>query len=121
MIHDSIIFWMQNSNQVRAMSLANTERHTFDVKNFVKMPNLHFLILDGCDVHGNLENISQELRYLQWRHMLQTHIPQILNFSNLVSLDFSKSTKLVNTWIDSETTLEVHYIINSSLGIEFRI
>ena len=115
-----VIIVMENSKKVRAMSLVSGGRHSFDVKNFEEMPNLHFLTLDGCDVDGNLESIAKELRYLWWRHMPQTHIPPMQNFSNLVSLDFSWSIKLANTWIESEPALEVtklHHNLIMSIGI----
>ena len=120
MNYNCVIIVMQNSNKVRAMSLFNGGEHNFDAKNFEEMCNLHFLILDGCNVDGNLGSISKELRYLQWRHMPQTHIPSMLNFSNLVSLDFSESTKLANTWVEAEPGLEVtklHHNLVIRIGI----
>ena len=107
-----MIVVVQNANKVRAMNLANSGSYSLDIENFVKMPNLHFLILDGCEVHGNIGSISKELRYLQWRHMPLTYIPPMLKLSNLISLDFSESTKLVDTWIEGEPSLEVYYMVD---------
>ena len=120
MNHNCVIIVMQNSNKVRAMSLVSRGEHNFDAKNFEEMRNLHFLILDGCNVDGNLGSISKELRYLQWRYMPQTHIRAMLNFSNLVSLDFSKSTKLANIWVEADSGLEVtklHHNLVIRIGI----
>ena len=120
MNHNCASIVLQKSNKVRAMSLVNGGRHSFDVKNFEEMRNLHYLILDECDVDGNLGSIAKELRYLRWRHMPRTHIPSMQKISNLVSLDFSKSTKLANVWIESDTTLEVttlHHDLIIRVGI----
>ncbi|KAG0615433.1 hypothetical protein M758_5G040900 [Ceratodon purpureus] len=94
------------SNKVRAINLANIKEHEFAFEDFSKMENLHFLTLDGCNVSGNLEAISKELRCLRWRHMPLTNAPSMLNLSNLISLDFSYSTKLANMWIQSDATLQ---------------
>ncbi|KAG0615448.1 hypothetical protein M758_5G041800 [Ceratodon purpureus] len=94
------------SNKVRAINLVNTQEHEFAFEDFAKMGNLHFLILDGCNVSGNLEGISKELRCLRWRHMPLTNAPSMQNLSNLISLDFSYSTKLANMWTQSDPALE---------------
>ncbi|KAG0575947.1 hypothetical protein KC19_5G042700 [Ceratodon purpureus] len=94
------------SNKVRAINLVNSQEHKFAFEDFAKMENLHFLILDGCNVSGNLEGISKELRCLRWRHMPLTNAPSLLNLSNLISLDFSYSTKLANMWTQSDPVLE---------------
>ncbi|KAG0575915.1 hypothetical protein KC19_5G039800 [Ceratodon purpureus] len=93
-------------NKVRALNLANIGEHEFAFENFAKMVNLHFLILDGCNVSGNLEGVSKELRCLRWRHMPLTNVPSMLNLSNLISLDFSESTNLANMWTQSSPALE---------------
>jgi hypothetical protein len=41
-----------------------------------------------------------------------------VNLSNLISLDIFQSTKLVNTWVESNIALEVH---NMDLLIKFEI
>jgi hypothetical protein len=92
---------------VRALNLANSDKRKVESKHFARMPNLHFLVLDGCDLSGNLECISKELRWLQWRDMPLAHFPHCLNLSNLTSLDFSRSSKLVETWVESNLALEV--------------
>ncbi|KAG0626626.1 hypothetical protein M758_2G138800 [Ceratodon purpureus] len=43
---------------------------------------------------------------MQWRNMPLTHVPSMLDFSNLVSLDFSYSIHLANAWVESNPTLE---------------
>ena len=92
---------MQNPNEVRFVNLSNIGWQDIDLENFATMPNLHFLVLDGCRVHGNLGSISKELRYLQWKHLPLSYIPPLQHLSNLISLDFSESTKLANIWIES--------------------
>ncbi|KAG0615586.1 hypothetical protein M758_5G053300 [Ceratodon purpureus] len=95
-----------SSNKVRALNLAKSGGHKFAFEDFASMENLHFLNLDGCNVSGNLEGISKELRFLQWREMPLTSLPSMLSLSNLISLDFSKSTKLANIWAQSWSSLE---------------
>ena len=104
---------MQNPIKARFMNLSNIGRQSIDLEDFGTIPNLHFLVLDGCRVHGNLGSISKELRYLQWKHLPLSYIPSLQSFSNLISLDFSESTMLANIWTESEPTLEVCYVISS--------
>ena len=99
---------LHNWNKVRALNLANSGRTKFECKNLAKMTNLHFFVLDGCYVSGDLGSISKELRWLRWRYMPLEFIPPTLNLSNLISLDFSWSTMLANTWVESNSALEVH-------------
>jgi hypothetical protein len=42
-----------------------------------------------------------------WKDMPLAHFPHRLNLSNLTSLDFSRSSKLVETWVESNLALEV--------------
>ncbi|KAG0607563.1 hypothetical protein M758_8G038700 [Ceratodon purpureus] len=96
----------KGQNKVRVLNLANSRTRKFKYDDFEKLTNLHYLILDGCDVSGNIGCVSRELRWLQWRNMPLTHIPHTLDFSNLVALDFSYSTYLANVWIESNPALE---------------
>ncbi|KAG0564627.1 hypothetical protein KC19_8G126400 [Ceratodon purpureus] len=96
----------KSQNKVRVLNLANSRMRKFKYDDFGKMTNLHYLILDGCDVSGNIGCVSREIRWLQWRNMPLTYIPPMLDFSNLVSLDFSDSTHLANAWIESNPALE---------------
>ena len=100
-------FILQGLNKVRALNLANSGRREYESKSLAKMSNLHFLVLDGCNVSGDLESISEELRWLRWRYMPLTFIPPTLKLINLISLDFSYSTMLASTWIESDQALEV--------------
>ena len=97
---------------VRALNLSNTQRYAFESENFGKMPNLHFLILDGCNMNGNLGSISKELRWLRWRYMPLMQFPVMLNLSRLISLDFFGSKELVNIWTESNPPLEVCYFLS---------
>ena len=91
------------------MKLANCRQDlNFDFEKFPKMRNLHYLVLDGCNVSGNLGGISKELRYIQWKYMPLTSLPPIPNLSKLVSLDFFESTNLlVDILIESKLAFEV--------------
>ena len=98
---------LQGLSKVRALNLANSRRKEYESKSLAKMTNLHFLVLDGCNVSGDLESISEELRWLRWRYMPLTFIPPTLNLINLIALDFSWSTMLASTWVESHPALEV--------------
>lgn len=111
MIDHFVVLMVQGSNNVRALNLVNSGKTKFESENFAKMTNLHFLIVDGCNVSGDFGNISKELRFLQWRNMPLIHIPPSIKFLfNLISLDFSQSTKLARIWTESDPALEVCYV-----------
>jgi hypothetical protein len=82
------------------------------------MSNLHFLLLDGCDVRCDFGTISKELQCLQWRHMPLTHLPAKLDLSNLVSFDLSYSTMLANLWAKSNSRLWI-CVVGSSFEFGF--
>lgn len=100
---------MQGLNKVRALNLAKSQEKEFEAEDIAKMVNLHFLTLDGCNISGDLGHISKELRWIRWRYMPLRHLPLMLNMSNLVSLDLSKSANLGEAWTESEPALEVCY------------
>ncbi|KAG0601411.1 hypothetical protein M758_11G108300 [Ceratodon purpureus] len=93
-------------NKVRALNLAKSRKRKYECESFAKMTNLHYLILDGCDVSGNFDNVSKELRWLQWRNMPLKHVPRMWNFLNLVALDFSNSPGLASIWSESDSATE---------------
>ncbi|KAG0563685.1 hypothetical protein KC19_8G051300 [Ceratodon purpureus] len=93
-------------NKVRALNLAKSRRRKYECASFANMTNLHYLILDGCDVSGNFDNVSRELRWLQWRNMPLIHLPQMFDFLNLVSLDFAESPCLASIWTKSNSATE---------------
>lgn len=95
---------------MRAINFANGQKRSFGAENFAEMQNLHFLIMNGCEVSGDLKSISKELRCLQWRYMPSVQLSVQLDLSNLVSLDFSDSSKLANLWTESNPWMEVCYI-----------
>ena len=94
---------------MRMLNFTNNEEHVINANFFPKMSNLHFLILDGCYVVGDLDRISEELRWLQWRFIPLTHLPPISNLFNLISLDLSLSDNLANAWVITDSTLKVCY------------
>lgn len=87
--------WFKNSHTVRTLSLANigvnsTRNLNLDAKKFAKVPHLHFLVFDGCVVHGNTKNeVFEEVRYLQLRHSIFMPIS-----SHLVSLCMSGNSMM---------------------------
>lgn len=101
---------IQKSNKVRSLNLTNFQKQKYNAENFAKMPNLHFLILDGCNISGNFGVISKELRWLQWKYMPLKNLPPLLDLSSLTSLDFSQSIELADMWAESNPALEVCYI-----------
>ena len=104
-----IVVIIQGYNKVRALNLAKSRNRKYECERFAKMTNLHYLILDGCDVSGNFDKVSKELRWLQWRNMPLIHLPRMWNFLNLVTLDFSNSPGLASIWTESDSATEVHY------------
>lgn len=110
MVH---VVQVQILDRVRALNLINTGGdYKLDVKNFGKMSNLHFLVVDGyeCVLHGKVNNILEQVRYLGLRNsrILQLRrVPPKFLLSNLVLLDMSGSSELATTWIGS--TMEVFF------------
>ncbi|KAG0626627.1 hypothetical protein M758_2G138900 [Ceratodon purpureus] len=51
----------KDHNNVRALNLANSRMRKFKYDDFEKNTNLLYLILDGCDVSGNVGCVSREL------------------------------------------------------------
>ncbi|KAG0607697.1 hypothetical protein M758_8G048300 [Ceratodon purpureus] len=96
----------QGPRRVRALNVANGGEHEVEFEYFLKMTNLHFLVLDGCFLTGDLKIICKKLKYLQWRHMPMIQRPPVLNLTNLISLDFSHSTKEASLWAESNPALE---------------
>ncbi|KAG0563627.1 hypothetical protein KC19_8G046500 [Ceratodon purpureus] len=96
----------EGHNIIRALNLAKSRRQKYECERFGKMTNLHYLILDGCDVNGNFDIISKELRWLRWRNMPLVHLPRMFDFMNLVSLDFSQSPRLASMWTESNSATE---------------
>ncbi|KAG0608202.1 hypothetical protein M758_8G087000 [Ceratodon purpureus] len=96
----------QEPMKVRALNVGNGGEHELESLYFTKMSNLHFLILDGCYINGDVTTISKKLRYLRWRQMPVIQRPPILNLSNLISLDFSYSSEVASLWAKSNPTLE---------------
>lgn len=65
----SLDLLVQGINEVRALNFSNSGEYKVGGEMFTKIPNLHFLVLDGCDMSRNLKNISKELWLLQWRYV----------------------------------------------------
>ncbi|KAG0564197.1 hypothetical protein KC19_8G091300 [Ceratodon purpureus] len=96
----------QEPIKVRALNVANGGENELESLYFTKMSNLHFLILDGCFINGDLSIMSKKLRCLRWRNMPMIQGPLVLNLINLISLDFSYSTKVADLWANSNPALE---------------
>ena len=67
-----------------------------EVSQLTSMEELHFLILDMCDVIvlDGFSSWPKELRWLRWRQYCFAKLPSHLNLPLLVVLDLSFSTKL---------------------------
>ena len=101
---------LQGTSKTIALNLVGSQKREFEAENFTNMPNLHYLGLpDECMVNGELKCISRELRWLRWRGMPYKDVPMDLDLSQLTSLDFSESSNLASLWVDSSTSLEVHF------------
>ncbi|KAG0563729.1 hypothetical protein KC19_8G055000 [Ceratodon purpureus] len=96
----------QGPRKVRALNFAYGGEYELGFEYFTKMTNLHFLVFDGCFLTGDLTIISKKLRCLRWRHMPMIQRPPILNLTNLISLDFSHSTRAASLWAESNPVLE---------------
>ena len=91
-----------------ALNLSKSKKQKFEVEDFAKMPNLHFLEMpNGGMMNGDWKHMSKELRWLQWKNTSLTHIPAKLDLSHLTSLDFSESSRLVTLWRKSNCSLVV--------------
>ena len=103
-----------------ALDLSKSRKRKFEVEDFAKMPNLNFLkIPKGRVMNGDWRCMSKELRWLRWRNTSLTHVLAELDLSQLVSLDFSKSSNLVTLWKKSNCSLEVNsnFLLNQTFKI----
>jgi hypothetical protein len=55
------------------------------------MSELHFLILDHCQVKGDFSTWSKELRWLQWWSLPSSELPPTRGLLNLSVLDLTSS------------------------------
>jgi hypothetical protein len=79
-------------DKVLALSLIGTDpSKTWQAKLFKKMPELKYLLLDGCSINGDFSGWSEELRWLQWRYFPYAELPSTLNLPNLVVLNLANS------------------------------
>lgn len=86
------------------------DRHgspTPEAEQFASVEELHLLVLDGCAVGGgDFSNLSQELRWLQWRSFPSAELHSHLNLLNLAVMDLTDSANLCRLWQD-DAPLEV--------------
>ncbi|CAK9225230.1 unnamed protein product [Sphagnum troendelagicum] len=82
----------QGTDTVRGLSVAGAkDGATWKAETYTRMSELHFLILDHCQVKGDFSTWSKELRWLQWWSMPLSELPPTLSLLNLSVLDFTGS------------------------------
>ncbi|KAH9558824.1 hypothetical protein CY35_06G028000 [Sphagnum magellanicum] len=89
----------EGTNRVRGLSVAGKGNGAACVaENYTSMNQLHFLLLDGCDVKGDFSTWSLELSWLQWRSLPLSALPLKLDLLKLAVLDLTDSKSLTRIW-----------------------
>jgi hypothetical protein len=100
----------EETNRVRGLSVAGKRNGAACVaENYTSMNQLHFLLLDGCDVKGDFSTWSLELSWLQWRSSPLSALPLKLDLLKLAVLDLTDSKSLTRIW-PSDSELEVEFV-----------
>ncbi|CAN5970163.1 unnamed protein product [Sphagnum jensenii] len=82
----------QGTDTVRGLSVAGAkDGAAWKAETYTRMSELHFLILDHCQVKGDFSTWSKELRWLQWWSLPLTELPPTLSLLNLSVLDLTGS------------------------------
>ncbi|CAM6061252.1 unnamed protein product [Sphagnum tenellum] len=82
----------QGTVTVRGLSVAGAkDGAAWKAETYTRMSELHFLILDHCQVKGNFSTWSEELRWLQWWSLPLSELPPTLSLLNLSVLDLTGS------------------------------
>ncbi|CAM6072457.1 unnamed protein product, partial [Sphagnum tenellum] len=88
----------EGTNQVRGLSTFGIGHGgigvTNEAENYISMRKLHFLLLDGHNVKGDISTCSRELNWLQWMHSDLSTLPLELNLPKLAVLDLSSNMEL---------------------------
>jgi hypothetical protein len=111
-IYCIVVLWLlQGTNRVRGLSVAGKVNGAACVaENYTSMKELHFLVLDGCDVKGDFSTWSLELSWLQWRSSPLSALPLKLDLLKLAVLDLTDSKSLTQIW-PSDSELEVEFFL----------
>jgi hypothetical protein len=87
-----ILWLLQGTDTVRGLSVAGAkDGAAWKAETYTRMSELHFLILDHCQVKGNFSTWSEELRWLQWWSLPLSELPPTLSLLNLSVLDLTGS------------------------------
>ncbi|CAK9212080.1 unnamed protein product [Sphagnum troendelagicum] len=82
----------QGTDAVRGLSVAGAkDGAAWRAETYTRMSELHFLILDHCQVKGDFSTWSEELRWLQWWSLPLSELPPTLSLLNLSVLDLTGS------------------------------
>ncbi|CAK9875577.1 unnamed protein product [Sphagnum jensenii] len=82
----------QGTDTVRGLSVAGAkDGAAWKAETYTRMSELHFLILDHCQVKGDFSTWSKELRWLQWWSLPLSELPSTLSLLNLSVLDLTGS------------------------------
>ncbi|CAK9224463.1 unnamed protein product [Sphagnum troendelagicum] len=82
----------QGTDTVRGLSVAGAkDGAAWKAETYTRMSELHFLILDHCQVKGDFSTWSKELRWLQWWSLPLSELPPTLSLLNLSVLDLTGS------------------------------
>ncbi|CAM6036319.1 unnamed protein product [Sphagnum compactum] len=80
----------QGTDTVRGLSVAGAkDGAAWKAETYTRMSELHFLILDHCQVKGDFSTWSKELRWLQWWSLPLLELPPTLSLLNLSVLDLT--------------------------------
>ncbi|CAM6061269.1 unnamed protein product [Sphagnum tenellum] len=87
----------QGTDRVRGLSVAGAkDGAAWKAETYTRMSELHFLILDHCQVKGDFSRWSEELRWLQWWSLPLSELPPTLSLLNLSVLDLTGSKSNLN-------------------------
>ncbi|CAK9210705.1 unnamed protein product [Sphagnum troendelagicum] len=82
----------QGTDAVQGLSVAGAkDGAAWKAETYTRMSELHFLILDHCQVKGDFSTWSEELRWLQWWSLPLSELPPTLSLINLTVLDLTGS------------------------------
>ncbi|CAK9868212.1 unnamed protein product [Sphagnum jensenii] len=88
----------QGTDAVRGLSVAGAkDGAAWKAEKYTRMSELHFLILDHCQLKGDFSTWSQELRWLQWWSLPLSELPPTLSLLNLSVLDLTGSKSFLCT------------------------
>ncbi|KAH9533919.1 hypothetical protein CY35_18G078000 [Sphagnum magellanicum] len=82
----------QGTDTVRGLLIAGAkDGAAWKAETYTRMSELHFLILDHCQVKGDFSTWSEELRRLQWWSLPLSELPPTRGLLNLSVMDLTSS------------------------------